>query len=153
MLRSTSDANDTSDFLSKKVVTQAAPFQTKYSKSNKSGARAPSVSAHSTKRKLIRPEPAVVEAFDRFYLAFPRHVAKQKALEAWLKLSPDAELVSVIMQATARYAMEVENTESRYVSHPATWLNGKRWEDETLSTGGETEEELKRRRQEMFINA
>src|SRR5262249_52047762 len=88
---------------------------------------------HSKKKKTLRahqPDPEILAAFDDFYQAFPRHMAKQKALEAWSKLSPDAELTSLIMQATVRYATEVENTDPRYVLHPATWLNDKRWEDE-----------------------
>jgi DNA-binding MarR family transcriptional regulator len=82
------------------------------------------------KRKPARPDPATLEAFNRFYQGFPRRVAKQKGRDAWLKLSPGAELITVIMAAVERYAAEVRGTELKFIPHPATWLNGRRWEDE-----------------------
>jgi phage replication O-like protein O len=89
-----------------------------------------------TKRKLTRPDPAVLAAFDGFYQAYPRHVAKQKGLEVWLKLSLGAELIPIIMAAVERYAAEVRDTEPKLIPHPATWLNGRRWEDESGSRNG-----------------
>ena len=89
-----------------------------------------------SKRKLTRPDPAVLAAFERFYQAYPRRVAKQKGLDAWLKLSPRAELIPVIMVAVERYAAEVRDTEPKFILHPATWLNGKRWEDEPANGNG-----------------
>jgi phage replication O-like protein O len=89
-----------------------------------------------SKRKLTRPDLAVLAAFDPFYEAYPRHVGRQDALKAWLKLNPDAELIPVIMAAVERYAAEVEGTEQKYILHPATWLNGKRWEDEPANSNG-----------------
>jgi hypothetical protein len=89
-----------------------------------------------SKRKLTRPDPAVLAAFERFYQAYPRRVAKQKGLDAWLKLSPRTELIPVIMVAVERYAAEVRDTEPKFILHPATWLNGKRWEDEPVNGNG-----------------
>jgi phage replication O-like protein O len=94
-----------------------------------------SSSTISKKRKLTRPDPAVLEAFGRFYEAYPRHVAKQKALEAWQKLNPAPDLISVMMAAVQRYGEEAEGTERRFVLHLATWLNQRRWEDE-INVGG-----------------
>jgi hypothetical protein len=88
------------------------------------------------KRKLTRPDPAVLAAFGPFYEAYPRHEGRQDALEAWLKLNPDAELIPVIMAAVERYAGEVRDTERKYILHPARWLNGKRWEDEPAHSDG-----------------
>jgi phage replication O-like protein O len=89
-----------------------------------------------SKRKLTRSDPAVLAAFDRFYGAFPRHTARQKALDAWLKLNPNTALTTAIMEAVGRYAAEVEGTERQFILHPATWLNGKRWEDEPANGNG-----------------
>jgi hypothetical protein len=88
------------------------------------------------KRKLTRPDPAALAAFDQFYQAYPRHVAKQEALKSWLKLSPSAELIPVIMAAVERYAAEVRDTERKYILYPARWLNGRRWEDEPANSNG-----------------
>jgi Helix-turn-helix domain len=89
-----------------------------------------------SKRKLTRPDPAVLAAFDRFYQAYPRHAAKQEALKSWLKLSPGAELIPVIMAAVERYAAEVRDTEPRFIKHPGPWLNSRRWEDEPVNGNG-----------------
>jgi hypothetical protein len=88
------------------------------------------------KRRLTRPDAATLAAFDRFYQAYPRHVAKQGALKSWLKLNPSAELIPVIMAAVERYAAEVRDTEPKFIPHPATWLNGRRWEDEPSNGNG-----------------
>ncbi len=108
------------------VVDSSKPI---YSKPNTPGTK---VSASPPSRrgiKLTRPDPAQLEAFDRFYEAYPRHVARQAALAAWDRLNPNPELQTSIIAAVARYAQENENTEQRYIPHPATWLNGRRWED------------------------
>lgn len=106
---------------------------------NKSGANAPQSSPSRRERKLTRrrdPDPAQVEAFALFYATYPRHADRQTAQNAWLKLSPNSELQTLIMAAVARYAVENESTEQRYIQHPATWLNGRRWEDEPAGGNG-----------------
>lgn len=95
----------------------------------------PSLST-SSKRKPTRLDPAAQEAFRQFYQAFPRHVARQEAQRAWLKLSPDAELIKVIMTGVRRYAEDVKDAEPKYIKHPGPWLNGRRWEDETDGADG-----------------
>jgi len=88
-----------------------------------------------SKKKPAAPAPATLAAFEAFYAAYPRHVAKQKAFDTWLGLNPDAELISVIMGAVERYAGEERETEPRFILHPATWLNGRRWDDEPARSG------------------
>ncbi len=99
-------------------------------------AKALSPSSPKSKRKLTRPDPAALDAFERFYQAYPRRVAKQEALLSWLKLTPGAEIIPVIMTAVERCAAEVRDTEPKFIPHPATWLNGKRWEDEPVNGNG-----------------
>ena len=82
------------------------------------------------KRKRTRSDPVAPQAFERFYQAFPKHVGRHDALKAWLKLKPDDGLIAVIMAMVERYAAEVRDTTPKFILHPATWLNGRRWEDE-----------------------
>jgi len=89
-----------------------------------------------TRRDGIPPDPAQVAAFTQFYTAYPRHVARQAAERAWLLLSPNPELQVLIMAAVARYAAEVQNSEPKFIQHPAKWLSGRRWEDEVQSGNG-----------------
>lgn len=72
------------------------------------------------------------EAFDRFWRTFPRHVAKQDAMNAWAKLHPSAELVDKMIAALAWQCRQPGWVKDggAYVPYPATWLRGRRWEDE-----------------------
>ena len=71
-------------------------------------------------------------AFDSFWKEYPNRVAKQNALKAWKKLKVDPELLEKIMTGLSRWKASDEWSRDggRYIPHPATWLNGKRWEDE-----------------------
>ncbi|MGN0670223.1 MAG: hypothetical protein ACI4JZ_06705 [Oscillospiraceae bacterium] len=72
-------------------------------------------------------------SFIRFWAAYPKKTAKQQALKAWQKLNPDKALIDVILSSLERQKQSVQWTKDngQYIPYPATWLNGKRWEDET----------------------
>lgn len=70
--------------------------------------------------------------FAIFWSAYPKHKGKADALKAWGKIKPSVEL-----QATMGKALEAQKQSEQwrkdggqYIPMPATWLNGKRWEDE-----------------------
>lgn len=72
------------------------------------------------------------EGFATFWSAYPKHKGKADALKAWGKIKPSVEL-----QATMAKALEAQKQSEQwrkdcgqYIPMPATWLNGKRWEDE-----------------------
>ena len=74
-------------------------------------------------------------AFSRWWAAYPRKVGKADALKAWLKLKPDPAVQTTILEAVARqrtWPQWVKNG-GQFIPHPATWLNGRRWEDEEPS--------------------
>lgn len=80
-------------------------------------------------------------AFDAFWAEYPNKKAKPDALKAWNKLKPDAGLAQAIMTGLNRQKGSVQWQEDggRYIPYPATWLNGRRWEDEVrpaVSQGG-----------------
>ena len=70
--------------------------------------------------------------FDRFWIPYPRHVAKQDAVKAWTQLRPGVELVDVMLAALAWQCRQPGWIKDGgiYVPYPATWLRGRRWEDE-----------------------
>lgn len=93
--------------------------------------------------EAVRTERPVVtkdslEGFDRFYKLYPRKQNPQAAKKAWKKLAPDAELQQQILTALAKQATSIDWLKSggQYIPHPASWLNGKRWEDEVSSAAG-----------------
>ena len=71
--------------------------------------------------------------FDRFWSAYPRHVNKQGAMKAFDKAKIDGDLLDVILKAIEKQKASDQWTKDngQFIPHPATWLNQKRWEDET----------------------
>lgn len=70
------------------------------------------------------------ELFDCFYKKYPRKVGKQHALKAFSKLSEKDKELSV--SAIDKHVVEWRKSETlvEHIPHPASWLNGKRWEDD-----------------------
>lgn len=81
------------------------------------------------KPKNNPPTPLIEDdSFDRFWEAYPRHIAKQHARKAWAAAMKHAEPDKIIAAAKT-FATSHGATDEKYIPHPATWLNGKRWED------------------------
>lgn len=68
--------------------------------------------------------------FDSFWSAYPRRIAKANAGKAWQKAIKGADPQTII-DAAAKYATSVNGKDKQFVKHPATWLNGGCWDDET----------------------
>lgn len=77
------------------------------------------------------------EWFNKFYDRYPIHKGRKAAIRAWDKLKPSLELCKVIEAALQRDIDSPEWNEDggAYRPHPASWLNGRRWEDEPGDTG------------------
>ena len=75
---------------------------------------------------------ANTDDFYMFWDNYPKKVAKQAAVKAWKKLNPDHELAEKIAIAVQRWKRtdEWRKEGGQFVPYPATWLNGRRWEDE-----------------------
>ena len=78
--------------------------------------------------------------FDRFWVAYPKKVGKEKARRAFEKLHPTEDLLGQMLEAIAkqRRVYSWNKATWKYIPHPATWLNQKRWEDEVVGTACET---------------
>lgn len=70
--------------------------------------------------------------FEEFWLAYPRRLAKQDAAKAFAKLRADDALLRRILASleVAKASPDWLKDGGRFIPHAATWLNGKRWEDE-----------------------
>lgn len=75
--------------------------------------------------------------FETFYSAYPKHQAKKQALKAFEKLNPDDELFAAIMAAleNQKQSDQWQRDNGQFIPLPATWLNGRRWEDEPTADG------------------
>jgi len=77
--------------------------------------------------------PVATEAlFASFWKLYPRKVGKDKAEKAWAKLKVDQALYDLMVTALAKQVLTPDWVKERgqFIPHPATWLNGKRWQDE-----------------------
>lgn len=78
------------------------------------------------------PRPTAGQRFEEFWQAYPRKTAKQAAKTAFLKIAKDRTATfEQIMQGLARYTAHIERQGADVkICHGATWINGRRWEDE-----------------------
>ena len=77
--------------------------------------------------------------FATFWKTYPRKVARPNAEKAWAKIVKAGELpdMDTLLAAVANQADAKDwRTDQTYCPHPATWLNGKRWEDSVTPARG-----------------
>ena len=72
------------------------------------------------------------ELFERFWQAYPKKKSKEGARRAWKKLNPDLALCREMAAALERdkRSRDWQRDDGAYIPYPASWLNGRRWEDE-----------------------
>lgn len=82
-------------------------------------------------QKLSSQAPSI-DMFPKFWALYPKKVCKAAAEKAWNKLKVTEDLFSLITQGLAKQCVSPGWTKDggQFIPHPATWLNGKRWEDE-----------------------
>lgn len=69
--------------------------------------------------------------FDEFWKSYPNKAAKPNARRAWCKLNVDDSLLQAILGDIQRRKDGAWKTiDKKYIPHPATYLNQRRWEDE-----------------------
>lgn len=83
-------------------------------------------------KKPPKPPAGGDEGFDQFWLAYPNKKGKEVAKKAWSKIKPNEYLLETILIAVEMHKKSADWQKSggQFIPHPATWLNGRRWEDE-----------------------
>ena len=86
----------------------------------------------SPRRGRGRKKSADMDGFASFWQEYPRKAAKAAALKAWQKLNPSPELVERILAHVRDHKRSPDwlKDGGQFVPHPATFLNGRRWEDD-----------------------
>ena len=72
--------------------------------------------------------------FGRFWILYPRKEGKKAARKAWDRIRPDQEQQAQIISAlqVQKASDQWTRDSGKFIPHPATWLNGERWKDETI---------------------
>lgn len=80
----------------------------------------------------IRQDKIYTSDFLSFYSAYPRHVGKEAAWKAWKKYNGNIPPLDVLINKINEFKKteDWQKDKGKFIPHPATWLNGKRWEDE-----------------------
>src|ERR1043165_5253240 len=71
-------------------------------------------------------------SFEVFWTQYPRKRNKGAAEKVWGKLQPDPALLTVMLGKIeqAKQTIDWQKSKGQYIPYPATWLNGKGWEDD-----------------------
>jgi hypothetical protein len=70
-------------------------------------------------------------AFNAFWSAYPKKKAKADAWKAWQKADIPKDIVAIVERNKA-YNHDWAKDGGQYIPLPATWIRGKRWEDEIV---------------------
>ena len=102
--------------------------------------KAPQGAAGSGKPKRGRAAKAAPdwkpERFEGFWRMYPVKKSKQAAIRAWDSLHPDDRLLAVMGHALQRqlaspeWQRKIREEDGQGIPYPASWINGRRWEDE-----------------------
>lgn len=71
------------------------------------------------------------DGFAIFWKKYPRKIGKSNAEKSWKKRKPDLAVVLSALE-TQIQSEQWQKDNGKFIPHPTTWLNGKRWEDETV---------------------
>lgn len=84
--------------------------------------------------RYARELAAHEESFAIFWAKYPRKVSKQEAFKAWKNLTKKAQKAATdAIDAHRDYWLKTDREKDK-IPHAATWLRGKRWEDEVNFT-------------------
>lgn len=83
------------------------------------------------------PTSPSADLFPKFWKLYPNKKGKAAAEKAWAKLKVSEDLFTLIAEGLAKQVVCPAWTKDagQFIPHPASWLNGKRWEDEVKLSG------------------
>jgi uncharacterized protein YdaU (DUF1376 family) len=96
-------------------------------RSNRLGKKNKKKKTSKTLDKLVEDENENIIVFELFYNEYPRKVGKLDAERAWKKLNNKERGLAI--DALKWWFHDVQE---KFYPYPASWLNGRRWEDEKI---------------------
>jgi len=91
-----------------------------------------SAKGNKEKKKKEKKILSYADGFLSFWTAYPRKESKQNAFAAWKKMNGTCPDIDIILTKISQQKKTDEWTREngRFIPHPATWINQRRWEDE-----------------------
>lgn len=86
-----------------------------------------------------REEILYTPNFEKFWNSYPLKVGKGKAFESWQKCKKPVPPLKELLLVVEKYkkTSQWKESDGKYIPHPTTWINQRRWEDNPKE--GETE--------------
>ena len=72
-----------------------------------------------------------IDHFEQFWKAYPKKVGKTAAEKAFKKLKVNSDLLGTMLNAIEIQKQSKQWQDKQFIPNPSTWLNQKRYEDET----------------------
>ena len=77
--------------------------------------------------------PVILDPFEVFYAAYPRHTAKGYACKIFAKALTRTTALTIMQALAAQKAAGMFSNDPKFIPHPSTWLAQDRWEDEVVT--------------------
>ena len=86
----------------------------------------------SSKPKKPKIDPDEDAGFEAFWTGYPRKVGKSAVTAWWSRTSPSDDLLMEILEGLDAWldVWTSQGKELRWIPHPITWLNQRRWQDD-----------------------
>lgn len=88
---------------------------------------------HTKKNKDLVISNDLKLDFNLFWVLWPKKLQKELAIKSWVKLTPDEQNLA-IEDIRTRPAKDQQWADQQFIPYPATYLNGKRWQDQYQET-------------------
>lgn len=119
-------------FIKRNVSVAERPCIDSLCSRNSTSAVVSATESTQSKVKKRKVNKATTEDFDKFWESYPKKDDKLKAIIAFNKLNPSEELLTLIIYdiVKRKRCKKWTDNNGQYIPNPATYLNGRRWEDE-----------------------
>lgn len=127
------DLQPRSEPVTTKVVTKYSQGDSKHALIPDTGYLIPDTPLTDTPcPSLARKRADVGDRFDTWYASYPSKVGKKRAQQAFEKIDWRKVDMADVMSALEQHKVSEQWTKDggKFIPHPATWLNGERWNDE-----------------------
>lgn len=72
-------------------------------------------------------------SFVKFWSRYPRKTGKQSAQKRWKSMNETEQVAALTVVGDHVCHWSKSGTDQKFIPHAATWLNGRRWEDELVT--------------------